>query len=100
MKFVMLSVLDLKARAFIPPFCVTNVAVGARVFAQNVNMQDSAISKNPEDYNLYYLGTWDDETALFQPLDAPELVATAMSFKKPDFSYVNQIPDRNQPEQK
>jgi hypothetical protein len=56
------SIYDEKVRAFASPFFMPNDAVALRAFADNVNKEDSSIHEHPEDYTLFCLGNFDDQT--------------------------------------
>lgn len=77
-----MAVYDAKARAYIPPYYCAHVDVGVRVFAECANMSDHQIGRNPEDFHLYHLGTWDDITAKFDVLQEPRALGCAQLHKK------------------
>mgnify|MGYP000079043217 CR=1 FL=1 len=75
MIFNMYSVRDSKAEAFMVPFTMHNDGVAIRAFADMVRDENHAFSKNPEDYDLYYIGEFDDElAAIYQKIDNEEPV--------------------------
>ena len=49
-------------------FPVTIGAVGVRSFSDEVNndREDNQINKHPSDFSLYELGSYDDDTGLFE----------------------------------
>jgi hypothetical protein len=64
-----MAVYDNKARAYLPPFYVSQVDVGIRHIADAVNSADHPFSRNPDDYQLFHLGAFSDDTgahAFFQ----------------------------------
>lgn len=65
MKLELLAVYDSKAKAFMAPFVVSQIAVAARVFAEAANKMNHQICEHPEDFTLWHLGTFDDDTATF-----------------------------------
>jgi len=73
---------DKKARAFMTPFFVAHVDLGVRALAAAVNQAGAPIAAFPEDYALYHLGTFNDESAVFALLGQPLHVAEALQFKK------------------
>lgn len=77
-----MAVYDVKARAYITPFYCAHLDVGVRVFAECANMSDHQIGRNPEDFHLYHLGSWDDTTAKFELLNEPRVLGVASYFKK------------------
>lgn len=72
------AIYDLKAEAYNPPFTVATKGQAIRAFSDLVNDSNSSISKHPEDYVLFKLGTIDISTgALNQEL---ERIAHATDF--------------------
>jgi len=73
MKHVVLSIRDMVADLFQPPFYQPNKGAGLRAFADAVNHAgDNMLYKHPDDYALYYLGTYDDNDATFELIARPE----------------------------
>lgn len=56
----MFAIYDLKAKNFWPPYCSVTPGVGIREFATMVKSPQTGLSKFPEDYVLYQIGTYDD----------------------------------------
>lgn len=75
------SVFDNKAIAFIPPFFMVNDAVAIRNFADAVNDPTHAFHKNPDDYVLYRIGSFDDSVGVLEPLVNSVNLGLASSFK-------------------
>jgi len=59
------SVRDVKAGAFSLPFYQVNEGVAIRSFIAACKDMQGEIAKFPEDYELFKLGTWDDESGKF-----------------------------------
>ncbi|WNK12845.1 MAG: nonstructural protein [Microvirus sp.] len=66
------SVLDRKAKNYNLPFYCPTIEVAQRAFAQSVNDPASGMAyTHPEDFTLYHIGTFDDETGYttsFEPV--------------------------------
>ncbi|WNK14229.1 MAG: nonstructural protein [Microvirus sp.] len=62
------SVLDTKADAFMPIFCLSTTGQAVRAFADHVNDPQSQVSRHPGDYRLAQLGTFDDARGTVEPL--------------------------------
>lgn len=77
MQKVVCSVFDTKAAVYSNPFYSVNTAVAARDFAHGCNDPNSALHRNPDDYILYQVASFDDETGLFTPCVPPVFVAAA-----------------------
>jgi len=76
------SVYDHKACAFSNPFVAPNDNVALRSFHQAANDENSEISKYPNDYSLFKLGSFNDETGSLSPITPCENLVTASSFKE------------------
>jgi len=81
MKFVVMSVFDSKARAFLTPFFVSHVDVGIRCFAQAAGRADTQVGSAPEDFTLWQLGHWDDDNGMFTLVTPYVNLGTAAYFK-------------------
>lgn len=64
MILVMVAVWDSAVQSFGTPFFVTNVGGALRSFKDEVNRTDgaSAVATNPDDFTLYEIGTFDNES--------------------------------------
>lgn len=63
------SIYDQKAGAYLPPFILPRIEMAKRTFGDCINSDSHQFAAHPEDYTLFLLGTWDDETSLFKPED-------------------------------
>ncbi|WMC01487.1 nonstructural protein [Microvirus D_HF4_320] len=72
------AVKDLAVQAFGTPFFVRAKGEALRSFQDEANADrtTSAIAKHPEDYELYFLGNFDENTGTLHS-ENPELVARA-----------------------
>lgn len=77
MKYAVCAVKDRAVDAFNRPLYVPTVGVAIRSFNDECNKKDSELNTHPEDYDLYELGTWDDTTAIYTPLEAPRVITRA-----------------------
>lgn len=61
------AVRDSAMEAFLRPFFVPTTNMAARSFVDEVNRnaEDNAMYKHPDDYTLYCLGEFDEETGIF-----------------------------------
>lgn len=76
----MYAIFDAATKAYTRPFFMLNEAVAARTFGNMVNDPASEISRNPGDYTLYYLGTFDDNTGLQVPSD-PQSLGNGLAYE-------------------
>ena len=77
------TIRDIKGELYNTPFFQRSHGEAERNFTALVNDGKSTISQYPEDYDLFWVGEFDDQTGLLKPLDAPKHVASATSVKKP-----------------
>jgi len=75
------SIRDAKAETFNQPFFQKTHGEAERSFQQLVRDPKSTVSQFPEDYDLYYLGTYDDQKGVFEPLDTPQHLQKAVNVK-------------------
>lgn len=60
---VMVTVRDRAADVFGRPFFVPTQAMAIRAFGDEVNNRESVMYRNPEDFDLYEIGSFDDSDA-------------------------------------
>lgn len=72
------SIFDAKAKAFGQPFFAFNGSVAMRTVAAVARDGQSLVSKFPEDYQLYHIGQFNDETALLEAV-SPTVVCAVVS---------------------
>ena len=71
------TVFDQKAKAYLPPFFMHQEGMSVRTFKDCVQSSDHQFGKNPEDYQLFSLGTFDDENGKIEQ-KSPDLVVSAV----------------------
>lgn len=71
------SIRDLKVGAYSPPFFQTTIGEAERTFHKLANSKDSTVGQYPEDYELFQVGEYDDQSALLTALAAPQHVIAA-----------------------
>lgn len=72
------SVRDSKGEAYLPPFLQKTHGEAERSFKDLANNKDTFIAKYPEDYDLYWLGEFDDQSGKYMPLDTPQHMIKAI----------------------
>lgn len=75
------SVYDAKAFAYLPPFFMAEKGMAARVFTEAVRDKSHQFGKFPEDYILFQIGSYDDQTGNLMALLAPEQVASGLQVR-------------------
>ncbi|WVR22148.1 MAG: DNA binding protein [Malazfec virus 6] len=73
------AIRDTRADYFNPPFFNNTHGEAERNFQNLVNEKDSRIALHPADYDLYYIGDYDDKEGTIVPQKLPQLVASAAS---------------------
>lgn len=76
MIMLVMAIRDRAVDTFARPWFVSSRPQGVRYFKDEINRRsdDNPLSKHPEDYDLYFLGTFDDATGHFDS-KRPEQVA-------------------------
>lgn len=77
------SIRDAKAEIFNLPFFKNTHGEAERDFTNLVNNPESMVGKYPDDYDLYHLGSYDDQTGILKTLDTPQHVVKAVMCQKP-----------------
>lgn len=78
----MFTIVDNKAKCFHPPYFAQTRAEADRIFTTIVNTEQNQISQFPEDFDLYYIGEYDDGTGKMYPLTTPEHCIKAMQVRR------------------
>ncbi len=74
---------------FMTPYCQVNDAYAKRAF-QNAaqDVKPNNVNTNPEDKELYFIGSFDESTGTIEPKN-PQFLARASEFKKVGDSHSN-----------
>ena len=80
------SVRDSKGEIFNPPYFAKTHGEAERNFKRLVNDSQSMPSHYPEDYDLYYVGDFNDATGVLNALDTPQHIIKAISVKDSSIS--------------
>lgn len=81
MRTNMYCILDNVSKVFGLPFFQARPEIAKRAVSDLVNDGVSVASKHPEDFSLYCVGSFDDESGLVSRLDKVELVCHVISLK-------------------
>ena len=82
MQLKMYSIRDSKAKAYNQPWFAKSDEEAERNFAFLAKKPDSMISQFPEDYDLFYVGTYDDQTCKIDALETPQHMIKAVNLVK------------------
>lgn len=77
MQLKIYSIRDSKGLIYNTPFYQRTHGEAERNFSTVANDTKSTIAQYPEDYDLYYLGDYDDQTGKITSLDTPQHIQKA-----------------------
>lgn len=80
MRYKVLTIRDRAADVFSQPFFSQSIGAAIRGFGDEVKRDGSNINKHPEDYDLYHIADFDDETGGFEVVARPIQVAIGKDF--------------------
>lgn len=71
MSLIICTVYDSKAEAYLRPFFAQSKGAAIRSLTDTVNSQDDGnmVAMHPEDYSLFVVGSWDENTGLLEKSD-------------------------------
>ena len=74
MRYKICTIRDRAADVYGQPVFVSSLGAALRSFGDEINNKESVLSKHPDDYDLYELGEFDDNSGLFYCND-PRMIA-------------------------
>jgi hypothetical protein len=74
------AVRDSKVGAYSAPQVMRSDGEALRAFADAVNDKQSPMGKYPEDYSMWRIGDYDEETGIISALSVPECIGNGVSF--------------------
>ena len=77
---VVASVYDAKVGTYFQPFFARTRAEALRSFKDTVNQQGHVFNKHPQDFTLFILAVFDEETGGFLNCQAPESMGTGHEY--------------------
>jgi hypothetical protein len=81
-KLQVYSVFDSKAEVFGTPMFFQTAGIATRAFGDECNRTESELHKHPEDYTLFHIGEFIQDTGLMVPLKTPASLGLAIEYKK------------------
>lgn len=75
------SIFDKKAETYGPPFFMLKEQMAVRAFSDISNDMSTMLSKHPEDYELYEIGEYNDNTADIKQ-NSKRFIVNALSVKR------------------
>lgn len=82
MELKLFSIRDSKGEVYNTPFFQKSHGEAERSFRELIKDEKSMVSKYPDDFDLYYLGTYDDQTGVIKPTDTPQHLVKAVALKQ------------------
>jgi len=73
---------DAKTDVYSQPMFFVTRGVAIRSFSEECESTTSALNKHPQDYAMFQIGTYDDNSGALVSLPQPQQIALAMDFKK------------------
>lgn len=75
------AVYDVKVGKYTQPFLLHSKGEAIRSWVDVVNDEKTNFKKHPEDYTLFHLGEWDDESGMTTNLTVPVPIGTALEYQ-------------------
>lgn len=76
------TVCDTKVGTYLAPFYVMNEPHALRCLANSLLDEDSELCRYSVDFDLFYLGTYDDQKAKFELISAPRHITKLSDLKR------------------
>ena len=76
------AIRDAQTEAFSQPMFFVTRGVAIRSFSEECESTTSALNKHPQDYAMFQIGTYDDNSGALVSLPQPQQIALAMDLKK------------------
>lgn len=73
------AIRDSKAQVYNTPFFQKSHGEAERSFDQLVKDEKSMVAKYPDDFDLYYIGEYDDQDGVLKPQATPQHIAKAVN---------------------
>jgi hypothetical protein len=81
MKLNIYSIFDSAAKAYAPPFFLHNDGLAVRGFQDNVNNPESQAFRNPDQFTLFHIGTYDDITGVIESAEVIRSMGNGLEYK-------------------
>lgn len=74
------TIYDSKAKAFLPPFFLPEQGMATRAFADCISSDEHQFGKHPSDFDLFYIGEFDDNAGKLHPFEVRESLGNGVMF--------------------
>lgn len=88
----MFTIYDKKAAAYLPPFFMRTNAEAVRAVQSSANDPKSNLGRYPTDFQLIYVGDWDDLTGVVKP-ESHQVIAEVNDLVQVQSSYQLDLED-------
>lgn len=85
------TIFDEKANAYLPPFFLPTSGMAVRTFTTCLRSPDHQFGLHPEDYTLFDLGAFDDNTAQIDLSAGTKMIGNGVMFLEP--THTPDLPD-------
>jgi hypothetical protein len=77
MKLFAVAIRDIKANVFAQPYFVTSLGGAVRAFGDEIQRAEpnNLMNKHPNDFELYHIGEYDDNTGYLSPTGHVQIAA-------------------------
>jgi len=82
MQLKIFTIRDSKGEVYNTPFFQKSHGEAERSFRELVNDEKSMVSKYPDDFDLYFVGEYNDQTGTISSLETPQHVVKAVNVKR------------------
>ena len=93
----MYVIYDAKAKFYNRPFCQINDQIALRSAQDLLETPNTDISRNPEDFTMFCVGTYDDETAQIKPFDIQNVICRFHELTRRPDQELPDYPGKNNP---
>lgn len=76
------AIRDVKAEGFTTPFFQPTFGLAERMFKEACQDEKTSLSKNPEDFSLFYIADFDQSSGQLTPVE-PKWICNALDTTRP-----------------
>lgn len=76
------SIYDIKSAVYQQPFFAHKHGQAMRMIMEGIKQGEAMFAKYPEDFRLFAVGEWDDETGTMAELSQPDFVCELADLKE------------------
>lgn len=88
------SIYDSKAAVYGRPFFLQSAGVAMRIFGDMANDEKEPVGQHPEDYTLFELASWDEDSGQFTQDAANRSLANGIELKAAEEALAPVVPEK------